>query len=90
MISFAEICKAQSGARAALADGVLNRAYNELYKTNPNPCSPSTPTALSCLFLYLYALDTWEDGQPNFLDETQLAGILVLIEQLSKSCCCDD
>lgn len=72
-----------------MADGVLNQGYNELYKLNPNSCLPSRPAHLHCLHLYLYALDSWEDGVANFLDETQLSAILTLTEQISKSCCCE-
>lgn len=89
MISFAEVCKTLSSGKAVLADAVLNKVYNDLYKLDPNPCLPSRPLSIHCLHLYLYALDTWEDGVPNFLSEDQLSALLVLTQQISKSCCCE-
>lgn len=89
MISFDEVCQARNNAQANLADAVLNMEYNALYKLDPNACSPSQAQEVHCLYLYLYALDTWEENLPNFLTETQLAAILVNVEQLSKRCCCE-
>jgi hypothetical protein len=89
-ITEAEVCKAISGARAKLADGVLTKAYNELYKLSKNPCAPSDSNGIYCLFLYLYALDSVDFEGDNFLNEEQLASLLTSVEQISKTCCCDE
>lgn len=84
-----EVCKTISGIKAGIVDGTLNMAYNELYKTIPNPCLPSSAKGVHCLLLYWYALENFSFTENNFITETQLNAILIVSEQISKKCCCD-
>lgn len=58
-ISDTEVCKATSGGNAVLADTVLDLAYKKLYSMLKVNCGTNNPTALKCLYLYLYALDNY-------------------------------
>ncbi len=84
-----EVCKTISGIRAGIMEGTLAMAYNDLYKTIPNPCLPSNALGVHCLLLYWYALENFSFTESNFLTEVQLNAILVLSEQISKKCCCN-
>lgn len=88
-VSEDEVCKALSGGKAGLADGALNMMYNQLYQIRNNNCHPSNQKGLYCLYLYLYALDSFDFADDNFINEEQLMAILTNVEQISKSCCCE-
>ena len=87
-VSEDEVCKALSGGKAGLTDGVLNMMYNNLYQLNKNLCNPSNAAGVYCLYLYLYALDSFDFEGENFINEDQLMALLTNVEQISKSCCC--
>jgi len=82
-----EICKAITGAKALLVDLVLNDALKELYALENSTCDKQSSTKLKCLYMYLYALDSWENEGTNYLTEKQLMSLLSNVEQISKSCC---
>lgn len=87
-----EVCKALSGAEAKMADAALSMGYNELYQLAHNKCSPSDKKAVYCLFLHIYALSSFPtngESEYTFLTEDQLSGLLINVEQISKSCCCE-
>lgn len=87
MISSDEIASTLSKGRAALADAALNMGVNDLYKLYNNPCAPTNQRNLFCLYLYLYALDTWDSAGPNYPTEMQVQAILTKVQQISKTCC---
>lgn len=82
-----EICKAITGAKSLLVDLVLDDALKELYALRNSTCSKQSSTKLECLYMYLYALDSWENEGTNYLTEKQLISLLSNVEQISKSCC---
>jgi hypothetical protein len=82
-----EICKAVTGAKSVLTDLVLDDALKELYALQNSTCSKQSPTKLHCLYMYLYAIDSWENEGTNYLNEKQLISLLSNVEQISKSCC---
>lgn len=92
LITNEEICRTLSRSEQALAEGALNLGYNELYQLTINNCSPTNARALHCLHLYMYALKSYPtngESDSTFLTEVQLSAILTLIEQTSKTCCCE-
>jgi hypothetical protein len=82
-----EICKAVTGAKSLLTDLVLDNALKELYALRNSTCSKQSSTKLRCLYMYVYALDSWENEGTNYLTEKQLTSLLSNVEQISKSCC---
>lgn len=85
-----EITKAMSGANAGVADGALNAAYMEQFKIRNSNCLPTDLVQVRCLYLYLYALQSFDSTGDNFINEQQLMALLSKVEQLSKSCCCNE
>jgi len=85
-----EVTKALSGAQIGVADGALTTAYADQFKIKRSSCLPVTKTQVKCLFIYTYALQSFDAEGDNFLTEQQLIALLTKVEQLSKSCCCDE
>ena len=91
-ISNEEVCKALSGAQAVMADSALLLMQNKLYAMDKGTCTPNCEESLHCLYLYTYALSGFPtNGQSDYsmLTEEKLSAILTLVEQTSKSCCCE-
>lgn len=82
-----EICKAITGAKSLLVDLVLDDALKDLYALRNSTCAKQSSTKLECLYMYLYALDSWDNEGTNYLTEKQLISLLSNVEQISKSCC---
>lgn len=86
-ITAAEVSKATINAELVLADSVLYKAYKKKYSMNRTLCGQTDSNAINCLYLYLYAINTYNFEGDNYLNEEQLTALLVNIEQISKSCC---
>lgn len=88
-ISQAEITKAYNAGMATLAELAVQEAMQKFYSVYGTICEPANTNYKNCLYLYLYALDTWDEteGAYNFIEESDLLNILTKIEDLNKICC---
>jgi len=89
-ISQEEIKSAYSKGLMTLSNLVLENEYLKMYSIEQSNCTdiPGNKLKVKCLYLYLYALNTWccEDDC-NTLTEKQLIAILGKIEELKTICC---
>ena len=86
-ITIVEITNAHNLGMAALAELAVQEAMKDQYAIDLLVCEEAD--FKECLYLYLYALDSWDntEGAYNVLTEAQLIKIITRIEQLHKVCC---
>lgn len=86
LVTSEEICSASNNTKAALLDGVMYKMLKEAYQITNTNCD-NTKSNVYCLYLYLYALESWNPDGDNFFNENQLQAILTQVEQISKLVC---
>lgn len=86
-ISTTEINSAYQRGIMTIGDLVLNENLKERYSILKSACGEGDDLTKDCLFLYLYAINSWCEECYNFITEEQLIAIVSKIEELQKVCC---
>lgn len=90
-ISEQEIQSAYTKGMMTLSNLVLENEYLTLYGIQKSTCTdvPQNLIKARCLYLYLYALNSWcyDDPNCNFLTEKELLAIMGKVEELQTICC---
>ena len=86
-ISTTEINSAYQRGIMTIGDLVLNENLKERYSILKSVCGEGDDLTKDCLFLYLYAINSWCEECYNFITEEQLIAIVSKIEELQKVCC---
>ena len=81
--------RARTNGLVTMSALAIDQATRDKWAEAKSPCNDD-PRNLKCLFLYLYAVDSWCAEGNNSLGDDQLSNIILRIEQIAKTCCDHD
>lgn len=88
-ISASEIEQAKGTGKATLSGLAIDQAVRKLYSSPDSLCGNSTMNRarMLCLYLYLYAADSWCGDGCDPITVEEFRRILYKIEELQQQCC---
>lgn len=86
-ISDQEAFNAAWFGNATLAEMAITNSIRKLYGIKKSVCGTDDYNKMVCLYLYLYAAETWCPEGGGFLDVTEYEAIIMNIENLQRQCC---
>lgn len=87
-VSAAEADQTHDEGMLTLAGLAIEHATAQLFSSPMSLCAKGNYTSMLCLYLYLYAFDTWcEDGCNPWLCQEEYIAIVGKIQELQQGCC---
>lgn len=81
-----EVVQAHTNGALTIADKILDRSLRDRFALGESLCGDSS-LDVYCLYLYLYALESWCCEGLNFLEEVDMYPILTKVEEMQTVCC---